>query len=69
MPNAYDSLVLSMDDRKPPKAYLCLGTDVGFLATKSEKIYDVYDHEKPRKPPKHDFSTPECTLFLHHFVL
>ena len=47
-----------MDD----KAYLCSGTDVGFLATKSGKIYDVYDHEKERKPPQHDFSTPEVHI-------
>ena len=57
-PNQHDSLVLSMDD----KAYLCTGTDVGFLATKSGKIYDVYDHEKQRKPPHHDFSTPEVHI-------
>ena len=56
-------LVLSMDD----KAYLCLGTDVGFPATKSEKIYDVYDHEKQRKPPQHDFSTPEVDIIPSSF--
>ena len=64
MPNlAYDNLVLSMDD----KAYLCLGTDVGFLATKSEKIYDVYDNEKQRKPPQHNFSTPEVHIIPSSF--
>ena len=47
-----------MDD----KAYLCTGTDVGILATKSGKIYVVYDHEKQRKLPQHDFSTPEVHI-------
>ena len=57
-PNQNNSLVLTMDD----KAFLCPGTDVGFLATKSGKIYDLYNHEKQRKPPQHDFSTPELHI-------
>ena len=63
-PNQHDSLELSMDD----KAYLCTGTDVGFLAIKSGKIYDVHDHEKQRKPPQHDFSTPEVHINPSSFL-
>ena len=38
---------------------------LGFLLqTKSEKIYDVYDHEKP---PQHDFSTPEVHIIPSSF--
>ena len=34
---------------------------LGFLLQSQEK-YDVYDHEKQRKPPQHDFSTPEVQI-------
>ena len=43
-----------MDD----KAYLRLGTDVGFRVVRNKKLYDITE-ESQRKLPQHDFCVPD----------
>lgn len=50
-----EGLVISMDD----KAYLCPGTDVGMRDVKTARIYD---EEKQRKLPQHNFGIPQVHI-------
>ena len=48
------SLLISMD-----KAYLRPGTDFGVRDTKAGVIYDVFEPEKQKQVPQHDFNRAE----------